>query len=421
MTSQRGGAAWRVPEPQSADVDNVQVRMVVFFTVVNALWALFHAYLGWRVISPLRLTGPPFWYAVGLCVLLALIVPVGLFGARFVGQTTTLGHGLNIAGYTYMGLFMMAFPVFVARDLLYGIGVVGASGLAMVTSRAAEDLLPSPERRAFADSMFAAAVGLMTLGAGAYGYRSAMSLPPYKRVTVSYPNLPPGLDGYRIAQISDIHIGAPLTRDQLAAIVQKTNALGADLIAVTGDLVDGQIKALKEEVSPIAELKAEHGVYFVTGNHEYYSGHRAWCDEVSRLGLTVLNNAHRIVERQGARLLVAGVTDYTAGQFDPEHASDPRKALEGAPEHDFRLLLAHQPKTVPAAVEAGYDLQLSGHTHGGQFFPGPLFIDRFHPIAAGLGTFGRLQVYVSRGTGCWGPPLRTGAPPEITEITLRRA
>jgi predicted MPP superfamily phosphohydrolase len=252
------------------------------------------------------------------------------------------------------------------------------------------------------------------------GFRSAMRLPPYKRITLRFPNLPPGLEGFRIAQITDIHIGAPLNRAQLAAIVAKTNALGADMIALTGDLVDGSVKTFASEVASIADLTAPHGVYFVTGNHEYYSGHQAWCEEVARLGLTVLNNEHRIVDRGGARLLVGGVTDFTGGQFDPSHASDPKKALAGAAQHDFRLLLAHQPKSIPAAREAGFDLQLSGHTHGGQFFPGPLFVGLFNPLAAGLGRFGKLQCYVSRGTGCWGPPFRVGAPPEITEITLAR-
>jgi predicted MPP superfamily phosphohydrolase len=129
---------------------------------------------------------------------------------------------------------------------------------------------------------------------------------------------------------------APLNRAQLAAIVAKTNALGADMIALTGDLVDGSVKTYASEVAPIGDLKAAHGVYFVTGNHEYYSGHRAWCDEVARLGLTVLNNEHRIVSWGGARLLVGGVTDFTGGQFDPDHASDPKKALAGAAQHDFR-------------------------------------------------------------------------------------
>ena len=398
--------------------------MAFFLSTVTLFWGGMHLYLVSRILAGLRLGGyGQGWPAALPYALAGLLVAFSmgsLFLIRKTGNTTAAGNALTLAAYGYMGLFFTFLFLVLVRDLGWLVWSAGARILGTATGVGAEPLLPSPARRAMIFNATHLAAALATGGMAVTGFRSAMRLPAYKRVTLRFPNLPAGLEGFRIAQITDIHIGAPLNRAQLAAIVAKTNALGADMIALTGDLVDGSVKTFASEVAPIGDLKAPHGVFFVTGNHEYYSGHQAWCEEVARLGLTVLNNEHRIVAWGGARLLVGGVTDFTGGQFDPSHASDPKKALAGAPDHDFRLLLAHQPKSIPAAVEAGFDLQISGHTHGGQFFPGPLFVGLFNPLAAGLGRFGNLQCYVSRGTGCWGPPFRVGAPPEITEITLAR-
>ncbi|HET9449305.1 MAG TPA: metallophosphoesterase, partial [Aggregicoccus sp.] len=201
-------------------------------------------------------------------------------------------------------------------------------------------------------------------------------------------------------------------------VVAQVNALSPDLVAVTGDLVDGSVRALQQEVAPLAGLRAPLGVFYVTGNHEYYHGGEAWAAEVRRLGLTVLHNAHCVVERGGARLTVAGVTDYDAGRIDPGHASRPDLALAGAPEGVPRLLLAHQPRTAAQAQGLGVDLQLSGHTHGGQMFPFMFFVRLQQPVVQGLKTLYGTRVYTSRGTGYWGPPLRLGPAPEITELTL---
>ncbi|MGH6609892.1 MAG: metallophosphoesterase, partial [Burkholderiaceae bacterium] len=202
-------------------------------------------------------------------------------------------------------------------------------------------------------------------------------------------------------------------------IVAAVNGLDADLIAVTGDLVDGSVRQLASHVSPLAKLSARHGAYFVTGNHEYYSGERAWTDELRRLGMHVLMNEHVVLEHCGEKLVVAGVTDFSAHHFDARQRSDPAAALRGAPvDAGVRILLAHQPRSAPAASSAGFDLQLSGHTHGGQFWPWNHFVRFQQPFTAGLHRLGRLWVYTSRGTGYWGPPKRFGAPSEITRLTL---
>jgi predicted MPP superfamily phosphohydrolase len=167
-------------------------------------------------------------------------------------------------------------------------------------------------------------------------------------------------------------------------------------------------------------LRARDGVFFVTGNHEYYFGAAAWEAEVDRVGVTVLHNSHRVLRRGADSLVVAGVTDYTGGQFDPAHESRPDLAFEGAPKDVPRILLAHQPKSARAAAAQGVDLQISGHTHGGQIFPFMFIVRMVQPVVQGLRQMYGIWVYTNRGTGYWGPPMRVGPTPEITEITLTR-
>ena len=252
------------------------------------------------------------------------------------------------------------------------------------------------------------------------GYLMARRTAPVVDVAVPLDGLPPALDGFTIAQISDVHVGPTIKRDYVEAIVERVNGLGVDLVAITGDLVDGSVRELSHHTEPLSRLASRHGTYFVTGNHEYYSGVVAWIAELERLGATVLVNEHVLLQHDGARVAVAGVTDYSAHYFDPSHRSDPRSALAGAPDDAVKLLLAHQPRTAAAAAEAGFDLQLSGHTHGGQFWPWNLFVRLQQPFTAGLERLGRMWVYISRGTGYWGPPMRFGIPSEITRIRLVR-
>jgi predicted MPP superfamily phosphohydrolase len=243
--------------------------------------------------------------------------------------------------------------------------------------------------------------------------------PRLVEVDIPVRHLDPALHGFSIAQISDLHVGPTIKRGFVERIVARVNGLNTDLIAVTGDLVDGSVPDLSPHTAPLADLTARHGVFFVTGNHEYYSGERAWTAELRRLGLTVLKNQHVILHHDGASLLLAGVTDFSAHQFDGGQRSDPAAALEGAAAGRLpKILLAHQPSSAQAAAAAGYDVQLSGHTHGGQFWPWNLLVGYFQPFSEGLNRLQNLMVYVSRGTGYWGPPNRFIVPGEITRIRL---
>jgi uncharacterized protein len=236
--------------------------------------------------------------------------------------------------------------------------------------------------------------------------------PRIRRVAVPIEGLPPELNGYRIVQWSDVHVGPTIQRSFLQALVERPNALDADAIALTGDLIDGYLDDLREHVQPLAGLRARDGVFYVTGNHEYYWRASEWIPEFERLGLIFLKNSHRRV-REG--LVIAGVTD-PVGRYTHKH--NPSAALAGAPSGAVKVLLSHRPQTAKVAENLGAHLQLSGHTHGGQFFPFSLFIKWFQPIVTGLHRVGRMWLYVSRGTGYWGPPSRLGVGSEITVIEL---
>ena len=234
-------------------------------------------------------------------------------------------------------------------------------------------------------------------------------------------NLPAELAGFRIVQLSDIHVGPTIKRGYIDAIVRRVNELSPDIIVITGDLVDGSVADLRDDIAPLAQLSARHGVYVVTGNHEYYAGADSWIAEFQRLNMKVLLNRHVLLEEGSARLVLAGISDYSAELFNPRHRSDPVAAFAGAPEDVPRILLAHQPRSAKAVVGLRCDLQLSGHTHGGQFWPWMHFVQWQQPWVAGLQQVGDMQVYISRGTGYWGPPLRFGASSEITQIRLKGA
>ena len=253
------------------------------------------------------------------------------------------------------------------------------------------------------------------------GYFMARRVAPVVKVEIPLPGLAPELHGFTIAQISDVHVGPTIKRDFVEAIVQRVNRLEADMVAITGDLVDGSVRELSPHTEPLARLESRHGTYAVVGNHEYYSGAQGWIRELRRLGARVLLNEHVVLERAGARIALAGVTDYSAHHFDPGHRSDPHAAIAGAPADAVRILLAHQPRSAYVAAEAGYQLQLSGHTQGGQFWPWNFFVRLQQPFTAGLNRRGELWVYINRGTGYWGPPMRFGIPSEITLIRLVRA
>ncbi|MCG2595697.1 metallophosphoesterase [Ramlibacter sp. XY19] len=365
-----------------------------------ALSAALHFYIGARIVP--GLPDAAGWLLAAWLVLSTVLTPVGLIARRWLRPP--LADRLTWAGMLAMGLFSSLFVFTLLRDLLL-----------LLASLAAKAGLEVPA--AFAPDS-AIAVAVLALLATVLGLANARRTAQVVRVDVKLAPLPAALEGFRIVQISDIHVGPTIKGGYLDAIVDRVNALEADVVAITGDLVDGTVADLAQHVAPLARLRARHGTYFVTGNHEYYSGVHGWVAELDRLGVRVLHNEHVVLQHAGEQLVLAGVTDVGGHHFDPAHRSDPAAAAHGAPPDAVKVLLAHQPRSAAAAARAGFDLQLSGHTHGGQFFPWSLFVPLQQPFTAGLHQLDRMWVYVSRGTGYWGPPKRIGAPSEISEIRL---
>lgn len=260
----------------------------------------------------------------------------------------------------------------------------------------------------------------MTLGASAVALRSALTGPVVTHVAVRLRRLPHAQAGTTIAQISDLHVAPLLGRDYVARVVARTNALQPSLIVITGDLVDGTVEQLRDAVAPLAELRAPHGVYFVTGNHEYYSGVDPWIAELTRLGVRVLRNERVTIGDAAASFELAGIDDWTAASFGGGHGANLAEALRGHDPARELILLAHQPKAIYEAAELGVGLMLSGHTHGGQIWPFGYLVKLAQPYLAGLAQHGATQIYVNRGTGYWGPPMRLAVPPELTLLELQR-
>jgi len=376
--------------------------------------ALLHGYIAARLLPGLAASALGQWLLLGALALSTLLIPLALRGLRrdTTARARQLMHFLRWAGLLFLGLLSTLLVLTLARD--------GVLVLLWLVNFLMPGLLPLAQL----SSWSAQAVPLLGLAVTLAGFLNARRTAVVRRVDVPIKGLPAAWHGFTVAQISDVHVGPTIGHGYLQRIVNKVNALQADMVAITGDLVDGGVSELAAQVAPLADLSSRHGTFFVTGNHEYYSGAHAWIVELRRLGLTVLMNEHVVLTspsvpgQVSAQLVLAGVTDYSAGHFDAAHRSDPAAALLGAPLDAVRLLLAHQPRSALAAAQAGFDLQLSGHTHGGQFYPWNLLVRLQQPFTAGLHKLQDLWVYTSRGTGYWGPPKRFGAPSEITLLRL---
>lgn len=377
---------------------------------------LLHAFVGWRVAPDMVSADPALSAALwAILALSALLMPLGLLARRVAKPP--LAHLLTWMGLLTMGLFSSLFVLTLLREAL------------LLLASAMDWLWPGAFSWASMRGDTAIALPAIAVGVTLLGYWNARRTAAVVHVDVPITNLPEALQGFTVAQISDIHVGPTIKTQYLQRIVDKVNGLNANLVAITGDLVDGSVKELGHHIVPLAQLASTHGTFFVTGNHEYYSGAHSWIDALRALGVQVLTNEHVLIEHsidnqdpEPAVMVIAGVADFSAHHFDEAHRSDPHKAIANAPDHAvFKLLLAHQPRSAIAAADAGFDLQLSGHTHGGQFWPWNHFVRFQQPFTAGLHKLNALWVYTSRGTGYWGPPKRFGASSEITHLRLIRA
>lgn len=345
--------------------------------------------------------------SIGL-FLLYFLMPVTMWLGR--GLRPELAKPVALVTFSWMGLLFFTVVVLAATDLV--------RGAALFTLRRVTDGPPlDPERRQTLARLLAGGVSLLVAGLGGLALRNGYGRFLVRDVVVPLGRLPRALDGLRIAQLTDVHIGPTLGREFLEDVVATTNSLEPDVIAITGDLVDGSVEHLRHHVEPLRELRARYGVYFVTGNHEFYSGADEWCAELTRLGIRVLRNERVAIGDGEDSFDLAGVEDYNSGRFGP--GPDLPRALAGRDPSRELVLLAHQPRAIFEAEKHGVGLQLSGHTHGGQLWPWNFLVKLQQPVVSGLERIGRALIYVSNGTGFWGPPMRLGFPAEITNVVLR--
>jgi predicted MPP superfamily phosphohydrolase len=351
---------------------------------------------------------------VRITSMLAIWIGLHLYASRPLLVAAAAGGIAPLVAWSVVLLapFITVLPLVSRRSIAQNIGYAAMSIFAMLLVLVLMSDVLRVSLLVFRVAISSRATSFVTIGLA--GVLALIGFLQARRPRVVSLQIPSDLDGYRIVQWSDVHIGPTIQRCFVESLVRRTNALDADAIVITGDLIDGPLEDLRDAIEPLRDLRARDGVFVVTGNHEYYWRAGEWVEEFARLGMTFLKNEHRVV-REG--LVIAGVTD-PAGR--DSHKSDLTAALAGSPPNAFRVLLAHRPQVANAASRNGVDLQLSGHTHGGQFFPFNLLIRWFQPVVAGLHRVGETLLYVSRGTGYWGPPSRLGVGGEITLIELTR-
>lgn len=369
-----------------------------FVLTLTLILAAGYAYVALRLAD-----GLPARLALALPFVAVWSVPVlyWVLGREKHGRADDLLHAasyLSMGWLTYLLLFTLL------RDL----ALLGAALAGIAVSAAWE-------QGSRAAVLWVAA---LTLGIGVL---AALRGPHVRRIDVPIEHLPPEFEGLTIAQISDLHVGPTIGRRYVQRVVEISNRLNPDLVVLTGDIVDGSVPRLQRHVAPLAQLRAKEGRFLALGNHDYYSGAAAWVEKFRQLGLDVLRNEHRVIRRGAATLLLGGVVDPAARMDRPPQVPDAQRAAGNGVDAQLRILLAHNPKLAPQGQAAGFDLQLSGHTHAGQFFPWTLAVKLVHaPHVVGLSRSGRMWVHVNPGTGSWGPPVRLGTRPELTLLRLVR-
>jgi hypothetical protein len=384
--------------------------MLEYFFFASMLTLLTHAYFARRLCPSRSAPDPRRRAFVSLLVINVLVLPGSLvFVLRAPASTAWFAVPLAHIAFVDVSFCVLLVVALAARDLV----MIVASIAARITRpwRASSE---DPARRRLLLSVLGRAAVAGAGGAAAIGYGIALSQPELRRVRLSMRSMPSAWQGLRLVQISDLHVGPTVRRGYVETLVATVNDLAPDLIVITGDLVDGFVSQLADQIEPLRALRAPHGVLFVTGNHEYFYRASEWLTELRSMGISVLSNSHTIIEQGGASIVIAGLEDPVASSLTDPRVLALRDAVASCPESSLRILLTHRPNDVVAASANGFDLQLSGHVHAGQFFPFTWLTSWIETYSDGLYSLGKTWLYVNRGAGHWGPINRLGARQEVT-------
>ena len=385
------------------------IAFLLAASVAVLLLGAIHVYL-WRRLVRDTLRGRARRAGTAAAVALALLTPATLFGVA-----SGTAEWLAWPGYLWVGL-MFYLLMFLLVLELPRFALMRRTDRRPVPEPVIEQAA-GPSRRVVLSRGLAITAGLAASGTVGYGVRTALGPPVLDRQQIVLPRLARSMDGTRLVVVSDIHVGPLSGEAHVRRVVERINELDADVVAIVGDLVDGSVDGRGAAVAPVARIRTRHGAFFVTGNHEYYSGHEAWIDRLDDLGIRTLRNERTELLLRGGALDLAGVNDVAGSSFDdpPDFA----RTFAGRDPDRPVVLMAHQPVQAHSAARYGVDLQVSGHTHGGQMFPFGALARLQQPVVSGLGRVDGVPVYVTNGAGFWGPPVRVGAPPQVTLLQLR--
>ncbi|WP_099037838.1 metallophosphoesterase [Mycobacterium neglectum] len=385
----------------------------MFIVVLSSVLALMNVYLWKRLVKDTTGPGRTRRILTAVLIALALLLVATLVVPRFFDVPESSWYAWP--GYLWFGLLTYLFLTLLVLEPVRLALRRWIKGEPPDTPDA--PVASTLNRRMFIARTSAVAAGAASLGLVGIGAGTALGPPDLLQVPVRLRRLDPALRGFRIAVVSDIHLGPLAGRAHTEQIVNTINAADPDLVAIVGDLVDGTVSELGAAAAPLGDLSAPEGTFFVTGNHEYYVDDTAsWLSELERLGIRPLRNENTAIRRGGAAFDLVGVNDIAGEQRDDPPDFD--RALAGVDLSRPTVLLAHQPVLVSEAAARGVDLQLSGHTHGGQMWPFHYIVGMVQPSIAGLSNVDDTQLYVTRGAGFWGPPVRIGAPPDVTVMIL---
>ena len=397
----------------------------MFIVILGAVLALMHLYLWKKLVKDTTGPGRTRWVLSAVLVALAALLFATLILPRTIGVTESAWFAWP--GYLWFGLVAYLFLTLLVLEPVRLALRGWAKRAPLAATETAVSVPPAEKkptasatlnRRLFLARASAVAAGAASIGLVGVGTANAVGPPDLLRVPIRLPRLEPAFNGFRIAVVSDIHLGPLAGRARTERIVRMINEAEPDLVAIVGDLVHGTVEELGSAAEPLQDLDSREGTFFVTGNHEYFvEDTPSWLRELERLDVQPLRNENTAIRRGAAAFDLAGVNDI-AGEKRSE-PPDFDRALSGVDPARPTILLAHQPILVEEAAARGVDLQVSGHTHGGQMWPFHYIVRLVQPSLAGLSTVGNTQLYVTRGTGFWGPPVRIGAPPDITVLSLQ--